>query len=80
MTAAERTTRRKPYALAPFQTKEGLRLFANYALTRAQQLAFEQGEKDFETSTRDHPPYGFSDLQMAWRAGWLQAEQVKNRE
>jgi hypothetical protein len=41
----------------------------------AKRKAYEQGVSDFENSTRDHPPYGFSDLQQAWRLGWLAGKQ-----
>jgi hypothetical protein len=48
---------------------------AQHILSASQQKAFNQGLSDFENSTRDHPPYGFSDLQQAWQLGWLAAEQ-----
>jgi hypothetical protein len=41
----------------------------------AKRKAYDQGLSDFENSTRDHPPYGFSDLQQAWRLGWLAGKQ-----
>jgi hypothetical protein len=50
---------------------------AQSVLSLAQQKAFNQGLSDFENSTRDHPPYGFSDLQQAWRLGWLSGKQKK---
>ena len=43
----------------------------------AKQRAYDQGASDFETGTRDHPPYGFSDLKQAWKAGWLAASQKR---
>lgn len=51
---------------------------ARQVFNDAQQRAYEQGMKDAESSTRDHPPYGFSDLQQAWRMGWLAGSQ-KNK-
>jgi len=50
---------------------------AQHILNSAQQKAFNQGLSDFENSTRDHPPYGFHDLQQAWRLGWLAGKQKK---
>jgi hypothetical protein len=52
-----------------------LALVADHVLTLAQEKAYDQGQRDCENSTRDHPPYGFSDLKQAWRAGWLAASQ-----
>jgi hypothetical protein len=76
MTATERTTRRKPSRTASIPTLEGLAR-AGKIIGLAQRQAFERGKLDFENSTRDHPPYGFSDLQQAWRLGWLAGKQKK---
>jgi hypothetical protein len=56
-------------------TKSTLGNIAQSLFSTAQQNAFNQGVSDFEHSTRDHPPYGFSDLKQAWKAGWLAASQ-----
>jgi ribosome modulation factor len=56
-------------------TKSNLENIAQSLFSTAQQRAFDQGISDFENSTRDHPPYGFSDLRQAWKAGWLAASQ-----
>jgi hypothetical protein len=52
---------------------------AQHILSASQQKAFNRGIADFENSTRDHSPYGFSDLQQAWKLGWLAASQRKAR-
>ncbi len=77
MIATKRTTH--PHReTASVKHAHTLSLVADHVLTLAQEKAYEQGQRDFENSTRDHPPYGFSDLQQAWKAGWLAASQRKN--
>ncbi len=93
MTATERTSHRKPSGRAAIQhliltgSRHSSRLkvlprdltqAANRVLTSSQQKAFQQGIFDHDNSTRDHSPYGFSDLKQAWLAGRLFAEQKKN--
>jgi hypothetical protein len=76
--ATERTMRRKPSPAANLQTIKHAHQLAKagqHILSASQQKAFNQGLSDFENSTRDHPPYGFSDLQQAWRLGWLAGKQ-----
>jgi len=75
MNATTRASHRQPSHTAAIQNKENLAKVAQKVLTFAQEEAYEQGEYDFETGTRDHPPYGFSDLKQAWRMGWLAAKQ-----
>jgi hypothetical protein len=58
-------------------TKSTLVNIAQSLFSAAQQSAYDQGISDFENSTRTHPPYGFSDLQQAWRMGWLAASQKR---
>jgi hypothetical protein len=78
MTTSTRTSplNRQPTSI---QTKNGhavnLSQLAQSVLNQAQRKAFNQGLSDFENSIRDHPPYGFSDLQQAWRLGWLAGKQ-----
>jgi hypothetical protein len=85
--AHERATRRKPLPAAAIQSINPVILrkrqiaigkAAQAIFSSAQQRAFNQGMFDHDNSTRDHPPYGFSDLKQAWRAGWLAASQKKN--
>lgn len=82
MRTSTRTTHRNSQA-ASIQTKQwkalatvnNLRAEAGRVLSEAQYEAYHRGISDFENSTRDHPPYGFSDLQKAWKKGWLAASQ-----
>jgi hypothetical protein len=76
-----RTTHPKPQPTS-IQTKtvtlrhaSQLAKAAQHIMSASQRRAYEQGQRDFENSTQDHPPYGFSDLQQAWKAGWLAAKQ-----
>ncbi len=74
MTTSTRTTHPKPQTAA-IQPKTILSEAAQKTFDIALQKAFQQGISDHDNSTRDHPPYGFSDLQQAWKAGWLAASQ-----
>lgn len=56
-------------------TQQNLFAVAQSIFSAAERSAFDQGKRDFQSSTRDHPPYGFSNLKDAWRAGWLEASQ-----
>ncbi len=77
MKTATRTTYPKPQATA-IQNKTILSAAAQKTFDIALQKAFNQGISDHDNSTRDHPPYGFSDLKQAWQAGWLAASQRAN--
>ncbi len=80
MTTSRRTTLRKPAPPSSIQTFQSVTLgmVAQHVFDIAQQKAFQQGISDHDNSTRDHPPYGFSDLKQAWQAGWLAASQRAN--
>ena len=56
-----------------------LKDLAEAAVTAAQWEAYNQGIFDRTNGTRDHPPYGFSDLQKAWKAGFLAASGAGKR-
>jgi hypothetical protein len=75
VTTVKRTSHRQPSLTAAIQTKETLRGMAQVALTSAQYEAYRRGMEDAQNPTRNHPPYGFSDLQQAWRLGWLAGKQ-----
>lgn len=79
MNPSTRTSHQKPFARASIQSKKILSDAAQKTFDAALQKAYEQGIKDAESSTRDHPPYGFSDLQQAWRMGWLRGSQEKGK-
>lgn len=78
MTKYTRTSHQKAYGHTSIQTlhhASQLAKAAQHIMSASQRRAYEQGVSDFENSTRDHPPYGFTDLQQAWKAGWLAASQ-----
>lgn len=77
MNSSTRTSHPKPFVRTSIQTKKILSDVAQKTFDAALQKAYEQGIRDAESSTRDHPPYGFSDLKMAWRRGWLEASQKR---
>ena len=77
-----RTTRRKVWPQSQIQIirhAKDLAKAAGAILNVAQQKAYNRGVSDFENGTRDHPPYGFTDLKAAWRMGWLKASQKARR-
>ena len=86
MNPITRTSHQKPFARASIQQPKHVTLrhasqlaqAASHIMSASQKKAYEQGIKDAESSTRDHPPYGFSDLKQAWRMGWLAGSQ-KNK-
>jgi uncharacterized protein YecT (DUF1311 family) len=78
MNTTTRTSHRKPSRTAAIQPKSILSEAAQKTFDAALNKAYDQGVSDCENGTRDHPPYGFSDLQQAWRLGWLAAKQRKD--
>lgn len=79
MNPSTRTSPQKPFARASIQPKKILSDAAQKIFDAALRKAYEQGIRDAESSTRDHPPYGFSDLKQAWQMGWLKGSQEKRR-
>jgi hypothetical protein len=77
MTTSTRTSHRQGSRTAAIQNKENLEQAARRVFVLAEIRAYDQGQRDFESSWHDHPPYGFSDLQQAWRLGWLAGKQKK---
>jgi hypothetical protein len=75
MTTSTRTSHRQPSRSAAIQNKNTIEQAARRVFVQAEIKAYDQGKWDAENSTRDHPPYGFSDLRQAWRLGWLAGKQ-----
>jgi hypothetical protein len=74
MKSSRRTSHRQPSRAAAIQNNENLANLAVEAIAKQQKLAYNRGVSDALNGTRDHPPYGFSDLKAAWRRGWLASQ------